>query len=260
VSAEGAVRWIARLEEAEPWFVSAHPGEGRDPDRMAERVGRGALIDLQPYAPYDLGPGIRRDERKREGERGMLQAPPAPTVWIARHADAARWPLPPPEPADLADAALAKRDGGAGRLLRRRMLRALVARAYAIHPAAVRFTRDARGAPGLEGLPAFISAAGCMADGEAWSAVALSPSPIGVDLEPGPATEALSHWTLTEAYLKALGRGLAVPPEQVRVGRDGGGWRLGLDGALGGKGELCPSPAFAVAVALLTRETALAET
>jgi hypothetical protein len=90
VSAEGAVRWIARLEEAEPWFVSAHPGEGRDPDRMAERVGRGALIDLQPYAPYDLGPGIRRDERKREGERGMLQAPPAPTVWIARHADAAR--------------------------------------------------------------------------------------------------------------------------------------------------------------------------
>ena len=138
----------------------------------------------------------------------LEQAPCAlaePLAWVAAHAEAAAWPLPPPTPDDLADAALAKREGGGPRLLRRRMLRALVARVFDLHPETVRFTREPTGAPGLAGLDAYISTSGCAG----WSAVALSPDPVGLDIEAGPPHAALHRWTLLEATQKTRGRGLA---------------------------------------------------
>ena len=191
---------------------------------------------------------------------GRLDEAPArldgPLVWIARHADAHAWPLPPPEPADLADAASARREGGGGRVLRRRLLRALAARVFDRHPCAIRFTRDARGAPGVEDLPAFVSAAGCTADGEAWSAVALAPGPVGVDLEAGPPTDALARWTLTEAYLKALGQGLTIAPEQVALQPPTPAalsWRLTTPGAPPADADLHLATTFTAAVAVLER-------
>ena len=186
---------------------------------------------------------------------GRLEEAPArlggPLVWIARHADLAVGPLPPPEAADLADAAQARREGGGGRLLRRRMLRALVGRLFALHPAAVRFTRDPRGAPGLADLFAFLSTAGCVVDGEAWSAVALSLHSVGVDVEGGSPSDALTCWTLTEAYLKALGAGLAEAPERVHVAHRGDGWRLSLADASRGSGEARQGPLFTAACVTL---------
>ena len=190
------------------------------------------------------------------GMSGMKRPPPAfsPPLGSRLTPKPPHWPLPPPEPADLADAALAKRDGGAGRLLRRRLLRALVGRVFGLHPSAVRFARDARGAPGLAGLPGFVSTAGCTANGEGWSAVALSPYPVGVDLEAGAASEALARWTLTESYLKALGQGLFIAPEQVRLtpaDRGGAGWRLALDGAMSAEGWVRSFPSVTAGVVLL---------
>ena len=152
-----------------------------------------------------------------------------PVVWTARHADAAGWPLPPPTREDFADAAMARRDGGGPRLLRRRMLRALAARTFGLHPAAIGFARDGAGAPRLVGAPAHLSAAGC----EGWSAVALGPTSLGVDIEPhaGGDPAELHRWTLVEAYLKGLGAGLNVAPERVGVDGDlahGSGVRLRL--------------------------------
>ena len=134
-------------------------------------------------------------------------------VWIARHADLDGLPAPSPE--DLAEAASARRDGGGPRLLRRRRLRALVARTFDIHPDTVRFTRDASGRLRLEALAAQIATAGC----HGWSAVALATRPIGVDIEADATdqTAELGRWTLVEAYLKALGLGLTLDPEMVRI-------------------------------------------
>ncbi|MNR30593.1 hypothetical protein D3C85_1480590 [compost metagenome] len=44
---------------------TAHPGEGRDPDHMAERqVPKGGIAPSAiGDAPYNLDPGLRRDER-----------------------------------------------------------------------------------------------------------------------------------------------------------------------------------------------------
>ena len=249
MSGEDAVRWIGRLDEAPAYLKPAYPGECRDPDDKAGRTDDVATVDHRPHSPCDLGPGVCRDERDEANPACLF-----PIAWVAPHAEAAHWPLPPPEPGDLADAALAKRDGGAGRLLRRRLLRALVGRVFGLHPSAVRFARDARGAPGLAGLPAFVSTAGCTANGEGWSAVALSPYPVGVDLEAGAASEALARWTLTESYLKALGQGLLVAPEQVRLtpaDRGGAGWRLALDGAMSAEGWVRSFPSVTAGVVLL---------
>jgi hypothetical protein len=136
-----------------------------------------------------------------------------PICWVAAHAEAAGWPLPPPSPDDLADAALARRDGGAPRLLRRRLLRALVARVHGLHPAEVSFTRDARGAPGLAGGLGFISMAGC----RDWSAVALAPLPVGVDIEAPAEGGDLAAWTELEARQKAGRQGLGGPPPHART-------------------------------------------
>ena len=143
----------------------------------------------------------------------LEQAPRAlagPLAWVAPHAEAAAWPLPPATRDDLADAALAKREGGGPRLLRRRMLRALVARVFDLHPQTVRFTREPSGAPGLQGVDAYIATSGC----SGWSAVALAPAPVGIDIEPADKAAAadLRRWTAHEAALKAHGRGLGEGP------------------------------------------------
>ena len=46
------------------------------------------------------------------------------------------------------------------------------------------------------------------------------------------ATELLRIWTAKEAVLKAIGTGMSVPPETVRVSPDGVGWRAVADGSL----------------------------
>ena len=139
-----------------------------------------------------------------------------PVVWLMAHADADRAGLPPGAEADRVDAAAAKRDGGAPRLLRRRLLRALLASLFGVHPQTVRFTRDAAGAPSTPGLDACISTAGC----QGWSAVAVAARPLGVDLElraPDAVDRRIARWTLAEAYLKALGQGLRIAPSEVGV-------------------------------------------
>jgi phosphopantetheinyl transferase len=146
-------------------------------------------------------------DRLEEAPRGLHEA----IVWVAFHAEAAGWSLPRASPDDLADAALARRDGGGPRLLRRRMLRALAARVLDLHPDRVRFVRDAQGAPGLADPPAYLSTSGCRDH----SAVVLSPYPVGVDIESRSEPGDLRRWTRLEATLKAHGRGLhdvPVPP------------------------------------------------
>jgi hypothetical protein len=52
----------------------AHPGEGRDPDRRALTYDIGASLYFGTET-YDLGPGIRRDER---GQRVVSSSTPSP--------------------------------------------------------------------------------------------------------------------------------------------------------------------------------------
>ena len=178
-----------------------------------------------------------------------------PVAWLAAHAEAAGWPLPAATPHDLADAASAKREGGAPRLLRRRMLRALTAQLFDIHPEGVRFARTPQGAPALVAPSAFISTAGC----EGWSAVAIGPCPLGVDIQSmseGEPAE-LRRWTLVEAYLKRLGEGLALDPEHVRVSADGeGAFRLAVAEREPAAGWLYEDRRVVVAVAVGRTEPA----
>lgn len=79
---------------------------------------------------------------------------------------------------DRADAALAREEAGGGRLLRRRLLRALAAARLGAPPEAVRLGRDAAGAPFVAGpRPLFASVSGSFA------AVAVCDRPVGVDVE-----------------------------------------------------------------------------
>jgi hypothetical protein len=114
----------------------------------------------------------------------------------------------PARPCDLADAALLRQPAaGARRLLRRRLLRALVGRAQDRDVGGVRVTRSAEGAPQTDG--AFVSLAG---RGD-WALLAVGSSPLGVDLEipgadPPPDFGASNQapwavWTAREAYAKA---------------------------------------------------------
>ena len=43
--------------------TSAHPGEGRDPDQRVMSFDPLSALNPARPAPYDLGPGLRRDER-----------------------------------------------------------------------------------------------------------------------------------------------------------------------------------------------------
>jgi len=141
---------------------------------------------------------------------------------------------------DLADAAVLGPEGGAKRLMHRRLLRAMAAETLDVHPDAFRFHREASGMVRItqpEPLHASIAARG------AWTALAIAPHPVGVDVElyppdrdppfdllqqleqdviladPDPARLFLRFWTAREAYLKADGRGLSVMPDQVRAAR-----------------------------------------
>lgn len=127
----------------------------------------------------------------------------------------------PARACDHADAALLRNpDAGARRLLRRRLLRALVAKAQGRRVDQVTINRTADGAPVAEG--AFVSLA---ARGD-WALVAVGPTPLGVDLEipdDGPPCEggemSWAAWTAREAYAKAAGVSLdaALAAEVSRV-------------------------------------------
>ena len=143
-----------------------------------------------------------------------------------------------PTAEDLQDAAALGQEGGARRLERRRLLRALAAEALNVHPDAVRIQRMADGTVRIrepEALYASVSGRG------AWTVLALGPRPVGVDVEtcppdteppfdllqpleqeviladPDPPRLFLRFWAAREAYLKADGRGLGVMPDQVRA-------------------------------------------
>lgn len=128
-----------------------------------------------------------------------------------------------------------------GFLLRRRITRAVVARAFGRAPDEIAITRDESGKPFLQGaglmLHLSFAARGDIA------LIGIAHQPIGVDLESGIAPEALPFnmlrrderaallalpraeqppafltlWTLKEAMLKALGCGFSVPPEAVHL-------------------------------------------
>ena len=141
-------------------------------------------------------------------------------------------------PDDLADAAVLGPEGGAKRLMHRRLLRAMAAEFLDVHPDQLRFHREPSGLVRItepQPLYASIAARGV------WTALAIAPHPVGVDVElyppdrdppfdllqqleqdviladPDPAGRFLRFWTAREAYLKADGRGLSVMPDQVRA-------------------------------------------
>jgi len=141
-------------------------------------------------------------------------------------------------PEDLADAAALGLERGARRLMRRRLLRALAAEILDLHPDALRFHREASGLVKLI-APELLHVS--VADRGAWTALAVAPHPVGVDIDlyppdrdppfdllqprerdiiladPDPARLFLRFWTAREAYLKADGRGLSVMPDRVRA-------------------------------------------
>jgi hypothetical protein len=142
------------------------------------------------------------------------QAPgPGPCAWLVRLDDeAAQRAAATPSDEDLAHAATAQAaDGGAARLWRRRLLRALAARWLDVHPAEIAFPRsEPRRAQLLAPAPLFVSAA----SRGAWTVVAAGPAALGVDVElagaeiaalGGSSPEPLRRWTAAEAYMKATG-------------------------------------------------------
>jgi len=158
---------------------------------------------------------------------------PGACAWIVRLDDAtAGRAAAPARPADLVHAAQARAaDGGAARLWRRRLLRALAARRLGVHPDAIVF---AEGEPSPARLvapePLFVSTAGR----GPWSVVAIGPEPLGVDVEligaelatlGGPPGESLRKWTAAEAYLKATGCSLdlacSLPPAGAHLQASG---------------------------------------
>jgi 4'-phosphopantetheinyl transferase len=151
-------------------------------------------------------------------------------------------------PDDLADAARLGPTQGALRLMRRRRIRGLAAEILDVHPDRIRFEREPDGrARIIAPEPLYASVAGR----GAWTALAVAPRPVGVDVEtypavdwppgdgqagegppldllqleeqdailadPDPSRMFLRFWTAREAYLKADGRGLSVMPEKVRA-------------------------------------------
>lgn len=153
---------------------------------------------------------------------------PAPCAWVVRlHAPEARFAATP-GPEDLADAALDRaRDAGAGRLWRRRLLRALAARWLDAAPDEIVFRRETSGAARLVAPRSGWVSAASRGD---WAAVGVAAGLIGVDIEledgevglPLTPPEAdLGRWTATEAYAKATGCSLdeawtaAARPDQI---------------------------------------------
>jgi hypothetical protein len=138
---------------------------------------------------------------------------PEPCAWIVSLEDeTAQRDAAAPCAADLAHAAATRAaDGGAARLWRRRLLRALAARRLGAHPDEIVFAPgEPRPARLLSPAPLFLSGA----SRGPWTVVAVGPEPLGVDIEltggdiealGGPPEDALRRWTAAEAYVKASG-------------------------------------------------------
>lgn len=149
-----------------------------------------------------------------------VTGPETAWIWLARVGDPAAEAALRTAPAtkdDLADAAASRTgDGGAGRLWRRRLARAMAARALGVPSEAIGFVRGTDGRPRIAApRPLFVSTAAR----EGWSVVGVSPEPLGVDLEPQGAdarrlwprlsdARALERWLAAESWAKAHGRGL----------------------------------------------------
>jgi 4'-phosphopantetheinyl transferase len=180
-----------------------------------------------------------------------------------------------PDAGDLADA---KYPGASKRstfLDRRTLLRAFAARCAGVAPEAIRISYDENGAPRVSGAPLFVSAS----SRNAYAALAVASSPVGVDLEPfdeaAPVIEdvlgklekrALSKisdaqrtlhflqlWTAKEAYLKAVGRGFKKDPALINIDARGVAFTVedtGFPAALAA-GAFAPREDFIVACAVL---------
>jgi phosphopantetheinyl transferase len=139
--------------------------------------------------------------------------------------------------ADLAD--LAGAADADVRLLRRRLVRALIAQVTAIHPDDVRIARTAEGAPVLE------EPEGChfsVSGGWPLCLIGIAREPIGVDVEPlddspplrdmltaleskevASPTDWLARWTAKEAHAKRLGRARDADPAEIETEAKGEG-------------------------------------
>ena len=182
------------------------------------------------------------DARWVIGDLGAAAAGASKAIgWIVRaHSYVADQALASIRPtrADLADAALAREQGGTGRLLRRRLLRALAAQVLGLPPDKIAISRSRAGALSIPELELYASVAG---SGE-YHLVALSHQPIGVDIEilaeGGCASAAyLRDWTAREAYLKALGVGLRVNPETIELATHDEGFNARISRHDVGQGE-----------------------
>ncbi|KAF0228261.1 MAG: 4'-phosphopantetheinyl [Beijerinckiaceae bacterium] len=165
--------------------------------------------------------------------------------------------LPPATEAEIGAAAGSR--NGVGFLLRRRIARALAAEACGQDAAVIRLVADANGKPGFEmpgvGLPGVEMPGVAPAAPRlhvSFSArsplnlIAVAHDPVGVDLEMPITQEAIPWnilrpdeadairalpapeqpgafvrlWSLKEAFLKASGNVLAIPPEAIRIADD----------------------------------------
>jgi 4'-phosphopantetheinyl transferase len=200
-----------------------------------------------------------------------------PSVWLLRDDDpevAAMAEEARPTREDLADAALFSTPArGAGRLWRRRLLRATAARCLARAPQALNIVRSPIGAPSIVG-PQRLCVSQSAQSG--WTLIGLCEHGLGVDLEPdipaplpldalhpaealalGPLDEvARLHaftrlWTVKESVLKALGRGLLEDPTGLETRFDGERAEVWRDGRLTARAETRHTDGLVAAAAVL---------
>lgn len=200
-------------------------------------------------------------------------------VWIGR---AAEVPPPPrsiePTGADTTEALRRPEALRAAFVGRRLLLRRFVATLTG-HPAATVEVRTDRGRPRLEPPLDALSISTASRDG--WIALALAGSPVGVDIEPvglpqEPAWNMLSSreeadlrrtpaadrwpaflalWTAKEAYLKAIGLGVAREPRMIDVTVHGSSLHIldaGRPAAAVGEGRSLTLPGGLVRAACVT--------
>lgn len=200
-----------------------------------------------------------------------------PSVWLLRDDDprvAAMADETRPTREDLADAALFSTSArGAGRLWRRRLLRATAARCLGRPPQALSIVRSPEGAPSItspQRLCVSQSAQG------GWTLIGLCEHPLGVDLEPdipAPLPLDVLHpaearalkpldqvaqlqaftrlWTVKESVLKALGRGLIEDPAGLEARFEGDRAEVWRDGRLAARAETRRAHGLVAAAAVL---------
>lgn len=200
-----------------------------------------------------------------------------PSVWLMRDNDPRVGALAGtarPTREDLADAALFSTPArGAGRLWRRILLRALAACCLEISPQALAIDRSDEGAPSISAPRRLCVSQSAQAG---WTLVGLCEHPIGVDLEsdiPAPLPLDVLHpaevkalkrldeidqliaftrvWTVKEATLKALGRGLLDDPAGLETRFDGDHAEVWRNGQLTARAETRHADGFVVAAAVL---------